>query len=675
MVFNQLMSICQEILVIVQEKLLALMPFLSRAIHKLVPAAKDDISLATDGNSMFYDSTALLNAYRQDPNYVLHAVMHVLLHCLCRHMMIGRMVDPGLWNLACDMEVEAIIVDLNLPRMLSDRAQPKMPNVVSLTAERIYRYFIEHPLTPDELAEYQRAYSIDDHSLWYSKSLDEDQDKASEECEDAQNDHNADDCDDNDEDDSLWHALDGSGDDEEDGQSISDDEQKCCESDSKSDAESEHGKNHADTASPATGEKNASEESAEAEDLTSEEGGGTEDLASDGSGETDNLASDGSGGTEGLASDGSGGRDDPASDGSSGTEDLASEGCGGAEDLASVGCGRTEDLASDGSGGTEGLASDGSGGTEDLASDGSGGTEDLASDGSGGTEGFASDESGGTEDLASDGSGGTEDLASELALCRSRASANQEKLWEDIASTIAMDLETFSRQYGTHAGNLIQSLRTIKRETVDYSAFLRKFATHAEVMRVSQEEFDLNYYTYGLKLYRNTPLIEPLEYRDDKQIRELVIGIDTSGSVAGDLVQAYLQKTWNIIKQQDCFHRRFVLHIIQCDSRIQEDAVIVSQEDFDRYIKALKIHGGGGTDFRPVFEHVNRLCREGKLRRLKGLLYFTDGYGTYPTKAPDYKTAFVFLEKDNNAFSKVPPWAMKVILTESEILQDGRKTS
>ena len=610
MVFNQLISICQEILVIVQEKLLALMPFLSRAIHKLVPAVTDTTaSLATDGNSMFYDSTALLNAYRQDPNYVLHAVMHVLLHCLCRHMMIGRMVDPGLWNLACDMEVEAIIVDLNLPRMLSDRAQPKMPNVVSLTAERIYRYFIDHPLTPDELAEYQRAYSIDDHSLWYSKSLDEDQDKASEECEDAQNDHNADDCDNNDEDDSLWHALGGSGDDEEDGQSISDDEQKCCESDSKSDAESEHGKNHADTASPATGEKNASEESAEAEDLTSEEGGGTEYLASDGSGETDNLASDGSGGTEGLASDGSGG-------------------------------------------------------TEDLASDGSGGTEDLASDGSSGTE-----------DLASDGSGGTEDLASELTLCRSRASANQEKLWEDIASTIAMDLETFSRQYGTHAGNLVQSLRTIKRETVDYSAFLRKFATHAEVMRVSQEEFDLNYYTYGLKINGNTPLIEPLEYRDDKRIRELVIAIDTSGSVAGDLVQAYLQKTWNIIKQQGCFAHRFVLHIIQCDSRIQEDAVIASQEDFDRYIKALKIHGGGGTDFRPVFEYVNRLRCEGKLRRLKGLLYFTDGYGTYPTKAPDYKTAFVFLEKDNNAFSKVPPWAMKVILTESDIIQDRRKTS
>ena len=392
--------------------------------------------------------------------------------------------------------------------------------------------------------------------------------------------------------------MDGSGDDEEDGQSISDDEQKCCESDSKSDAESEHGKNHADTASPATGEKNASEESAEAEDLTSEEGGGTEDLASDGSGETDNLASDGSGGTEGLASDGSGG-------------------------------------------------------TEDLASDGSGGTEDLASD----------------------ESGGTEDLASELTLCRSRASANQEKLWEDIASTIAMDLETFSRQYGTHAGNLVQSLRTIKRETVDYSAFLRKFATHAEVMRVSQEEFDLNYYTYGLKINGNTPLIEPLEYRDDKRIRELVIAIDTSGSVAGDLVQAYLQKTWNIIKQQDCFAHRFVLHIIQCDSRIQEDAVIASQEDFDRYIKALKIHGGGGTDFRPVFEYVNRLRCEGKLRRLKGLLYFTDGYGTYPTKAPDYKTAFVFLEKDNNAFSKVPPWAMKVILTESDIIQDRRKTS
>ena len=528
---NHLIIICQEVLAIAQDKLLALLPFLSRAIHQLVLRATDDFALATDSSFVYYNPTSLLHAYKTDHNYVMRALMHVLLHCMFRHMMIGQMVNPGLWDLACDMAVEGIIKDLNLPQMASGSAKPKMPNVMPLTAERIYRYLIEHPLTPDELDEYQRAYAIDDHCLWYSESLDEDANHETEQFDEAQNACNADDYDNNGEGDSLSHDPDGSGDDGEDRQSASDDEQEGCGSDNKSAAESERGDNHADTGSPSSGEKDVS-----------------------------------------------------------------------------------------------------------------------------------------------DGSGGAEDLASELVCCGSKTSTKQEELWEDIANTIAMDLETFSRQYGAQVGNLIQSLRAIKRETVDYADFLRKFATHAEVTRVSQEEFDLNYYTYGLKIYGNTPLIEPLEYSDDKRIREFVIAIDTSGSVAGDLVQAYLQKSWNIIKQQDCFTCRFVLHIIQYDSKIQEDAVIASQEDFDRYIKTMTIHGLGGTDFRRVFEYVNRLRQEGKLRRLKGLLYFTDGFGIYPAKAPDYKAAFVFLEKDNNAFSKVPPWAMKVIMSESDIIQNRGKT-
>ena len=47
-------------------------------------------------------------------------------------------------------------------------------------------------------------------------------------------------------------------------------------------------------------------------------------------------------------------------------------------------------------------------------------------------------------------------------------------------------------------------------------------------MRLDPDEFDYVYYTYGLKLYRNMPLIKPLEYREVKRIQEFVIAIDTS---------------------------------------------------------------------------------------------------------------------------------------------------
>ena len=67
-------------------------------------------------------------------------------------------------------------------------------------------------------------------------------------------------------------------------------------------------------------------------------------------------------------------------------------------------------------------------------------------------------------------------------------------------------------------------------------------------MRINDDEYDYIFYTYGLRQYKNMPLIEPLEYKEVKRIREFVIAIDTSGSTSGELVQRFMQKTYNILK-------------------------------------------------------------------------------------------------------------------------------
>ena len=74
----------------------------------------------------------------------------------------------------------------------------------------------------------------------------------------------------------------------------------------------------------------------------------------------------------------------------------------------------------------------------------------------------------------------------------------------------------------------------------------------------------------------------------------------------------------------------------------------------------------GGPDLRPVFEYVKTLQEQGELKQLKGLLYFTDGYGTYPKKRTDYNTVFVFPEQDYLE-QDVPPWAMKLVLNEEQL--------
>jgi predicted metal-dependent peptidase len=251
-----------------------------------------------------------------------------------------------------------------------------------------------------------------------------------------------------------------------------------------------------------------------------------------------------------------------------------------------------------------------------------------------------------------------------LAEALAREKLRQE--WEDISRRMQTDLETASKVQGSQAGDLTQQLQQLNRERYDYSAFLRKFAVMGEAMKINDDEFDYVFYTYGLRLYGNLPLVEPLEYKEVKRIREFVIAIDTSGSTSGELVQTFLQKTYNILLSTESFFSRINLRIIQCDAQIQESVKITSQEEFEQYLKNLKIRGLGGTDFRPVFTHVQELIGQKEFSNLKGLIYFTDGYGTFPEKKPPYETAFVFI-KDIFSDVQVPPWAIKLVLEKEEM--------
>ncbi|MBQ0018546.1 MAG: hypothetical protein KBS63_05010 [Clostridiales bacterium] len=233
------------------------------------------------------------------------------------------------------------------------------------------------------------------------------------------------------------------------------------------------------------------------------------------------------------------------------------------------------------------------------------------------------------------------------------------RVWQDLSKKMQIELETM------HSGQdvLCANLQSVNRTRRSYAQFLRRFGEHGEIMRLSDDEFDNNYYAYGMELYGNIPLIEYLEYREQKHIKEFVVAIDTSGSVQGETVQKFVQRTYDLIKSQESFDLRIKLHIIQCDDRVREDALITSDDEFDRYIESMQILGLGKTDFRPVFEHVDKLLGEHQLTNLAGLLYFTDGKGTFPTKKPAYDTAFI-IHTDEVYPPEVPSWAMRLILED-----------
>lgn len=241
--------------------------------------------------------------------------------------------------------------------------------------------------------------------------------------------------------------------------------------------------------------------------------------------------------------------------------------------------------------------------------------------------------------------------------------------WRKISERIKADLKSFSKDKN-NAKSMEQNLKEATRERYDYTDFLRKFMVMGESIQVNDDEFDYIYYTYGLDTYGNMPLVEPLEYKDSNKIRDFVIALDTSASCRGEIVQAFLQKTYNIMQSSESFFSKINVHIIQCDSEVRQDIKITDRAEFDAFMERGKLTGFGSTDFRPVFAHVENLLEEQEFDNLKGLIYFTDGYGIYPERMPDYDVAFVFLRDDENA-PKVPPWAIKIVLDEEALEEES----
>ena len=131
---------------------------------------------------------------------------------------------------------------------------------------------------------------------------------------------------------------------------------------------------------------------------------------------------------------------------------------------------------------------------------------------------------------------------------------------------------------------------------------------------------------------------------------EFVVAVDTSGSIDEEIFQKFLGEVNGIVRQL----KKYQLTLIQCDSKIQRVDRFSPEKPLLK-VEDVKLYGGGGTSFEPVFEHVEKQKMHPKV-----LLYYTDGMGTFPEKAPRYPVLW-FLSED----AKVP-WGKKILIPPEE---------
>ncbi len=242
----------------------------------------------------------------------------------------------------------------------------------------------------------------------------------------------------------------------------------------------------------------------------------------------------------------------------------------------------------------------------------------------------------------------------------------QERHWQQQAERTQTAMETVFANKAEGGQAVREQLAVSTRKTTDFRAFLRRFAALREEVSVDADSFDYGYYAYGLRHFGNMPLIEPLETREVRKIEDFVIAIDTSMSTSGELVRAFLSRTYELLQENTSFFRHFNLRILQCDDQLRSDKKVTNARELAEYMEHFELIGQSATDFRPVFEHVDRLNAEGAFRHLRGLLYFTDGLGIYPKKRPKYDAAFVMLEGEAYP-DKVPSWGIRAVISEDAL--------
>ena len=243
---------------------------------------------------------------------------------------------------------------------------------------------------------------------------------------------------------------------------------------------------------------------------------------------------------------------------------------------------------------------------------------------------------------------------------RLKAMRDREKDWDKESKRLETEIETIGTEKSDRLGMLSWILKLQNTSRTDYKEFLSRFRIISEESGIDMDTFDPAMYTFGLEHYGNMPLIEENEFREVKKIKELVIAIDTSASCKDEQVQRFLDETAAMLFTSDSFFQKTRICIIECDDQVQRIETINSADDMKTYAEGIHVEGGFGTDFRPVFDKVDELLRTKYFENLKGLVYFTDGYGEYPERPTSYDTAFVFLKDEDYNDEKVPSWALKL---------------
>lgn len=161
---------------------------------------------------------------------------------------------------------------------------------------------------------------------------------------------------------------------------------------------------------------------------------------------------------------------------------------------------------------------------------------------------------------------------------------------------------------GELPGDLARMLDRIRHQPVDWRREMADFVHDAAATR--------NDWSRAARRHAWQPVIYPRKRADD--VGMVIFARDTSGSVDDRTVAQYSALITDCISETGCTGL-----VVDCDTHIRAEYVLDGFEQCP-----LTAKGGGGTDFRPVFNRADEMVAAGE--HVAGIVYLTDLYGPFP---------------------------------------------
>lgn len=254
-------------------------------------------------------------------------------------------------------------------------------------------------------------------------------------------------------------------------------------------------------------------------------------------------------------------------------------------------------------------------GWEGQESEGEGDSQDQK--GKDKKDGKGSGKGKGKEKEDKDGKGGGKGLMDKLAdmlapkkpMPKSTMTEEQkDKKWKKIFE------DTFIKNYGKLSDSMKRLVeKTFYMPVLDWASL---------VMNLLSEDYNDYSFHQPDRRFLDEEYVLPDLYSYDR-LKDIVFAYDTSGSISDRDLKSFYMETLNLFNNFSSLQGWIAI----CDADLHHFDVVNPQQSFTDF----KFYGGGGTDFRPVFDAVKE-----KGIKPKALFYFTDTYGSFPSEPPPY---------------------------------------